>query len=504
MGYLVSHKRSKLFNEFSEDNQKKYFNLTQKKYIHHVDTFYYSIFIKGDYKDDKKEVSRNSISFRVDELINFLKIAKEDLAEYDGSRWFDYEKSLLLTKKNFSIYNNCISKDGFYDIFISNYLPNNSTPRIVVQLRSIGLWSIGEYELIKESYLVVKEFLSEYGLEIHKTQENRIDFCYHTNCLQNPEKFYDDDCLKNNCFTNLKIFQKVGKKNGKELEIDYLSFGRRQSNNIFFRSYNKVREVIEENYKDFFLELWYNSGMINYYDFYVYTYAYKKHSFSQIYVGMMEFYLEFGIDPNVKKYLNNLKSRKYTIEELKQYIIKICPIPTLVINIEFQTMRKFYYTFRSALDHLPIIHECEEKQLLRLYQLLDCRKEFLNYLTDTTISFRNANMEYLDFWQRLRNVKFDKIYNGTLSRDYSTKINRDIIVSKIKNLMATLSLYDNNFDTDINEDMSNLICVLNDNDFKINDDGTCSIIDNEYIEKKEKIKKALKSKLQLSRPSINI
>ncbi|NFL40093.1 hypothetical protein [Clostridium botulinum] len=503
MGYLKNHKNSNIFKEFNIEQQEKYFYLTEKKYMPHVDTFYYSIFIKGDTVNSSQ---KDNISFPqgIYKMLDFLQFAKSEISDTDKSIWFDYDKDLLIYKKRFSIYDYCISKQGFYDIFITKSLPNDSTPRIVIQLRSIGLWGLGEYELIKETYNVVKDFLQEYNLEIIKVQENRIDFCYHTNSLQSPKKFYDDKCLADNCRTNMGIFNKVGRKIQKKLEFEYLSFGSRRSNCIFFRSYNKAREVVEENYKDFFLELWYNAKIINFYDFYVYSYAYKKKSYYQIYEGMAQFYLEFGNDEDFKLMLKFLLERKHTLEEVKNLILLKCPLPTQVVNIEFQTMRKFYLSVTDIFK-LPIFNECEFN-LLRLFQILDNRKYFLDYLTDVTISFRKSDSdEYMDFWNRLRNCKFKQNFDMKLKRDYSKNINRDIIISKIKSNLATLSLYDEKWDTDINDDMSYLLCILNDNDMRVDSlDGTIFYEDYQYKNIKEKKKKALKSLLNKpKRPSQN-
>jgi len=521
MGYLRSTQRSKLYNEFTEDYQEKYFSLSDKKFIPHVDTLYYSIFIKGDMANSKNE--EESVPGGVLELIDFLQYSKTKFEEEDlkfqKEFWYDYDKSILFTSNRFSLYEYCISKKGYYDIFISSYLPNDLTPRIVIQLRSIGLWGIGEYELVSESFEVVKNLLSDYGLEIEKTQENRIDFCYHTNILQSPENVYSDNSLSNNLHTTFSIYNKVGRKHGRNLTVEYLSLGQRSSNNIFFRSYNKVREVIEENYKEFFLELWFNSKVINYYDFYVYSYAFKKKNYGQIYWGMLEFYLEFGLDPKVREDFLYIKEhpKDYPVEELKKILLEICPKPTLVINIEFQCMRKFFYSFNKALElSKPAIeNECKYIELLRVFQILDNRKLFLEYLTENTVSFKkdlsekhliaigkiNKENVYQDFWKRLRATKLQLSFNGTIRRDYTSNINKELIMSRIKSSIATLSLYNDDWDTDLNNDLANFICILNDNDMALGRDG---IIDIEYEKLKDKKKKALKSILECkSRPSNN-
>jgi len=524
LGYILSTQRSKLYNEFSKDNQEKYFSLTDKKFIPHVDTLYYSVFIKGDVAESKNEES--FVPAGVLEFLEFLKCVKskfdEEELKYQKEFWLSYEKSILFTSSRFSLYEYCISKKGYYDIFIGSYLPNDATPRIVIQLRSIGLWGIGEYSLVSESFEFLRGLLGGYGLEIEKAQENRVDFCYHTNILQSPEVVYSDTSLANNLHTTFSIYNKVGRKHGRNLTVEYLSLGQRSSNNIFFRSYNKVREVIEENYKEFFLELWFNSKLINFYDFYVYSYAFKKKNYGQIYWGMLEFYLEFGCDPKVKEDFQYIKEhpKDYPVEELKKILLKICPKPTMVINIEFQCMRKFFYTFNKALDLCKpaIENECKYIELLRVFQILDNRKIFLEYLTKYTVAFKkdlsdkhlkdiekiNEENVYQDFWKRLRATKLQLCFNGTIRRDYSSNMNKEIIVSRIKSSLATLSLYNDDWDTDINHDLSNLICIFNDNDMKLNDDGTCSIIDTEYEKFKTKKKKALKSYLSNSRLSDKI
>lgn len=521
MGFLRSTQRSKLYNEFTKEYQEKYFSLSDKKFIPHVDTLYYSVFIKGDMANSKNET--DFIPEGVLELIDFLKYAKskfeDEELKFQKEFWYDFKKSLLFTSGRFSIYDYCISKKGYYDIFISNYLPNEFTPRILIQLRSIGLWGIGEYDLVVESFEVVKELLSDYGLEIDRAQENRIDFCYHTNILQSPEVVYSDNSLSNNLHTTFTIYSKVGRKRGKTLTVEYLSLGQRSSNNIFFRSYNKVREVIEENYKEFFLELWFNSKLINYYDFYVYSYAFKKKKYDQIYWGILEFYLEFGIDPKVKKDFQYIKEhpKDYTADELKVIVLAVCPKPTLVINIEFQCMRKFFYSFNKALElqEPPINNECKYEELLRIFIILDNRKLFLDYLTKYTVCFKkdlsdkdlkeiekvNKENVYQDFWKRLRSTKLQLCFNGKFRREYVTNINKDLLISKIKSNLATLSIYNDDWNTDINNDLSNLMCIFNDNDMKVNEDGTCSIIDDDYDRIKQKNLKALKSKLSNSKSS---
>ena len=48
MGVLMSVQRTQIYKEFNEEDRKKYFNLSKSKVIHHIDTLYYSIYLKDD------------------------------------------------------------------------------------------------------------------------------------------------------------------------------------------------------------------------------------------------------------------------------------------------------------------------------------------------------------------------------------------------------------------------------------------------------------------------
>lgn len=496
----VDIKRCNSFNEFTKDEQELYFSHTRSSYIPHIDTFYYSCFLKGDDKDNPSE-----------NIVNFIKFLKEAKCEVDNAKddiWLDFDKDVLFKRGRYKIYDFKLGKNQFFDIFVCSSLPNNSTPRVHIQLRSIGLWGVGEYDLINESYDYISSLLSDYDIEIIRTKENRVDYCYHTNSIQSPFKFYSDNNLKKHLRSTLSIYQKVGDIFPGEITIDYLSLGQRGSNNIFFRSYNKVQEVVKENYKGFFIDLWYNMGLISFYDREVYTYAYDKKSYKAIWFGMLEFYIKYGKNKMRVDYFIKLRDDpNTTYDDVKKLLEGFLPNPTLVINIEFQTMRKFYYYADDIIDSLPICSELDKPQLLRLYQILDNRKIFLDYLTSTTVSFVKDNkvsskdIVYQDFWKRLRSLKLDKIVNMNFSRSYDKNLNYDILVSKLKSTLASLSLYKGFDNTDINDDMSLLFSILNDNDMVQLEDGTFRVVDNDYINKKEKRKKALKSYLNFSSPS---
>lgn len=498
MGFLKEVKNSDIFDEFNIEEQKRFFSIAKDKFLPSVDNIYYSVFLKDDNKD-------NTLPGVSDLLEKLIEIKKVVLDTNKPQHWFSEDDDLLLKRSRYSIYDFCLGINGYFDIFITSNLLNNNTARIVVQIRASGLWKEGEYNILQKSYDVLKSVLDIYSLDIDEIKENRIDYCYHTNSIQNPLKYFSDKNLEENCYSSMTVYNKVGRKRGKKLSIEYLSLGNRKSNNVFFRTYNKVNEVIEKNYKDFFLDIWEKEKLISFYDKYVYQYAYCERSVSSIVKGKINFYLEYGKD-EVKKetFRNYLKDKKCNYEFLNKKINGVLPPVTLIMNIEYQTMRKFYYYADSEILTFNFIDRNNDK-LSKLYKILDNRKIFLNYLTSNVVSFRKKDFDakeldekkiYKNFWYRLRKVKLFSLAEKDYLRDYSHNLNLRLAERKLKSSIASLNLLNGNVDTTVNEDYSLLLNYVNDNTSVDYETGELYFDDTEYMEIKEKKKKAYKSILK--------
>lgn len=513
-GFLirVDIKRTKLFNEFNSQLQEEYFFTKNHSYLHNIDTFYYSAFILGDCEENKAVL----------EFLSKLKYFKDLVLKDKEDKYYFEDLQLKFTRKHFSIYEYCLSVAGYFDIFISSYLPNINTPRIVVQLRSIGLWLDGTENLIYKSFNILCRVLDEFHLVVQRTQENRIDFCYHTNSIQNMYKYFNDDLLSNNCKTSFDIYSKCGRKHKSTLSIEYLSFGNRSSNNLFVRIYNKTREVIELGYKSFFIDYWYKVGLISKYDKFIYEYAYDKGTFNSLEWGKIEFYLKFGSDVHLKKELELLKQDYSTnLEFVRKYLKGKLPEVTFITNIEFQTMRKFYKSSDKLINTFK--HSSKIAQLDRLFRIIDNRKLFLNYLTSSTLCFvvddyKSKKLEgesiYLDWWRRLRALKLSCVTATEYTREYSKKLDFNRLQARLKGTIASMSLYiDCDTNTNFDEDLSSVICSFNDNDFerhklRIIQEDTGEILnsflnneDYDYMRIKENKKKSLKSLIKKAKDS---
>jgi len=469
MSYLNNVIRSKIFNDFSKSEQQKYFSIKAKKTIHGIDTLYFSVSLDNDLKDLKDE---NIINFI--KVLNELKNSyEEDLIEFDST--FD----LYYKNANFGFYKHCLSKNHMFDIFIADKIINDETdtPRLIVQIRSNMLWSFGERYSINYIYKCLVKILGDFNITIKNIKENRIDYCFHTNYLQDTDKYFSDDYIRDYLDTSFKIGSKVFRKDKKSLKVDYLSLGNRKSNNLFFRTYNKTKEVVELGYKDFFLDIWLSNNLISLYDYHVLTFAYQNNSYNKIYEGMLRFYIDYGHNIEFKETCKKILSDvNLTLDKLRKFAILYFPRVTLIQNFEFQTMRKFYFSGNDIIDFLPISEECEPK-LLRLFQILDNRKIFLDYLLNKAVVFRKldldvntemlSNKEYVaDFWYRIQNLKLDKTLEMHYKRQYNNNNNKVLMLNKIKSCLATYSLYNQNDDTNIITDMCNLLNDLNDNDIE--------------------------------------
>jgi len=380
-----------------------------------------------------------------------------------------------------------------FDIFIASYLPNKHTPRIVIQLRSLGLWTDGVKEMINSSCMALKYFLDDYGVKIIELKENRIDYAYHTNMIQNITKYFSDDNLLKSLKTSLTIYHKVGSI-GRKIEIDYLSLGNRKSNNVFFRAYNKTREVVEKNYKGLFIEIWYKNKLISNYDKFVLEYAYHHGTYNGLILGRCEWYLQFGKDEKLKKtitkLINTCNINSDNISHIADVIKGILPEVTQIINIEFQTKRKFYMTCASCLES----YNCsvlKSSLYYRMFLILDNRKSILDYLTSQCVAFKTGD-EFSSWWSRIRSLRLDNYTPDSLFyRQYIRNLDLDKLTKRTVSAIASNSIYSNGCnDNGFSADFSDLICTLNDNDVSavLVDSNTGSLLDLDY-NKYDKIKR---------------
>ena len=459
--------RYSVLSEFSPEERKYWFFLKDKAVLPHIDTLYYSVSIAGDTNDNP--------SSGLKELISELSRLKKRKMTSPAETVLFCDLEVMPT--GFSIYEFQLRLNETFDIFIGRYLPNESTPRVVVQLRSRSLVLDGVSGAILKSFDMVRVLFDSFGLEVGEVRENRIDYAYHTNLIQNPYRFFADDRLLQHLRTNFGIGQKVFRF-GKDIRLDYFAMGQKKSNSIFFRCYNKSQEVVEKNYKPFFIDRWLENGLISRYDAEVYRTAYELRSYrtGQL-VGRMQWYIEHGRNEDLKARLAKDLETAFVNSDnndfLERELAAVLPPVTLIMNVEFQTKRRFYASvgeqFLSGMDY----HYDGDPKLEKLMKLVSLTPEFLDYLTGEAVCFvtdrNDKDCLMCDWWRRIHTCRIPFTDKGTLElwREYDRKTDlrrsRSLLLSDIAryNIIARQSLDPHSFA----EDMSDALCALNDNDF---------------------------------------
>lgn len=492
-------KRSDVFGEFTEYEQNSYFDLKDKKYLADLDNFYFNLYLD-------EETCKEEIEYfikKLDKLKEAFDIKSENKIDFYDFDFYPFR---------YKCYDYRLQVPECFDVLIAKTLPNEATPRIQIQLRSRFLWIDGCKKCIKNSYEKVASMLGEFNINVMRVMENRVDYAYHNNLIQNPEKFFDRPKLKKHCKTNARIYNLVGNPQN-DFSLDYCSLGSRSSKSVFFRVYNKTREVVEMNYKSFFIEKWYKEGLISYYDKWVLDYAFMLKSYDVgVLIGQIQFYIQFGKDKNRKKELEELVKKYYAdninsakirrnvkkqtektvtykkknkaenpisdenISYIRKSISNILPPVTVITNIEFETHRDFYRSFDKSLEALRTDYD---DILARVYQIYGCRKSFVNYLTSygNTVAFVKDNKVskkefsddmYLDFWKRLRGTNLNTKYQPDLLRAYERQADVKKALRKVCSDIAVLSIHKNglNDNFDVLEDFSDALSLLNDNDMR--------------------------------------
>ncbi len=454
MSIRIDIKRTDFYNELSEVQQRQYFDAKDKNFLPSVDNIYYSLMLSEDCKD-------NTLLKPLMRQLDFL---KSEAMEYHQPQ--DYSEGLQLDLKSFKMYKYCLTCPDLYDIFILGQFMSDVTPRIVVQIRAYGLWIYGVDKMLADSYNHVLSIFNPYGCTIESCRENRIDYCYHTNAVMNPEKIFSDRSINKHMYTTKERWTQVGRIEHEEGQIflrkDYFALGNRNTNDVFIRFYNKALEVIEQGYKGFFFEIWLQNGLISFYDRYCFEKAFLERNFDYVHKAKLQFYVEYGTDKRVKREFElALVDKNTTLREFKRLAILYMPEVTTVMNIEFETKRRFYYFSDAFIDGVLATAPSRDsvpEVLKRLYKILDNRAVFLKYLTKNTVSFNSA------WWERLRSTKLSGLdINEELVRDYTNKLDYELVKKRFINTVATNAVYNENLESDFLTDISDALSNLNDN-----------------------------------------
>ena len=482
-GEIVIDKRImnvQIAKELPDDKLTFWFDFKQQKFLHNVDTFYYSVKFVNDFVSDT--VDENVKAFR-----KYFEQKKAALnSQYNESitlHFPEIEQPLNLRPFSFAgFYTICLECPDFFDLFIAPSVPHGSdggeslTSEWVVQIRSYALWMYGLNGAFEKSYQIIKGLVEHFHLDIYSVQENRVDYCWHSNYLAEPEKFFTPEKFyKMRCDKFKGATFHTAKVGTQDFEIDYVAAGKR-SDKVFLRIYLKTKEVVEKGYKPWFFKVWLFHGLINRYDLYVYEECFLKRSWQHRYMARLQFYLEHGADESKKEVIRQLLDNKITMSE--DSIIKLAdsltPKVNLIMNVEYQTTRKHSKSY----DLLPFKDNSSKGECKRIYDYFDNRKLIVDYLTHDVFRLvepegdsNKSRRELVGFWKALRRMKkIDMLIPPEeikLTRTYNRNLNAQFIKKRIVKSAVTHGIYTKGINNDNPmTDVLDALCILNDNDIQ--------------------------------------
>lgn len=474
-------KNNLLYEELDDGKRFELFDLKQKKFLHNIDTFYYSVKLANDFTRDSEDSSCLALREYFQNSVHIKNNYGDDTVPFTIP---NMDCPLNLRPFHFAGYYDIdLECPEFFDIFIARTVPpasnedNNSvTPEIIVQLRSYLLWQYGATKSFEYSYQVVEAFCSYFNLTIAEVKENRVDYCWHSNYLQNPEKFFRiDNFVKMQVSRFRRVRYDYQFKPNDEYEGDYVALGKR-SDKCFVRIYLKSKEVVEQGYKPWFFKEWVLNGMISRYDYAIYEECFKKQDWKYLNMARLLFYLEHGKNDVHKQKIKNIKDGILTISDdfLQDFADLLTPRCTLVMNVEYQTTRRMTksYELRAWKD------TSDKGAARRIYEYLENRPIITEYLTraslrliDRTTDSNKSRCDYCPFWKALRSCRFLDVKKAPkdlkLIRNYTRNMNKQLVKKRMLNAAVTYSLYENGINENtILDDAAQVLLSLNDNDIE--------------------------------------
>lgn len=473
----VSRTSNLIMQEMPKKDLNYWFDFKKSKFLHNIDTFYYSVKFRNDFTDGSSDSAVKTFRRVMGEKQRFLK-------NHPNVSFLDF--TLLgdtLLFRNFYyayFYTMVFSLPDHFDLLFAPVVPSSAggdasvTCECIVQLRSYMLWTYGSVKAFERSYAYVCALADLFGFTIDFCQENRIDYCFHSNYLSNPERFFSMDSFHRMRVDRFRDAQfHTSKVGADDFEVDYVAMGKR-SDKIFIRIYLKSKEVVEMGYKPWFFYIWMLNGLISRYDLFCYELALKEKKWKFLDKARLQFYFEHGADDAMKARCAVILSGEENPSEdaLRRLADQLTPKINLVMNVEYQTMRrhtKSYTLFR--------VRDYEKYgEAARIYQYFDNRKPIVDYLThyvfrmvDPNGSGEKKKRDYCGFWKALRSTKLidHKLKERELKliRSYTRKLNADMVKRRAINSITTLSLYRKGLNEDsILQDITDAVCELNDND----------------------------------------
>ena len=476
--------KSVLFQEMNEDNRSYWFECKTKKFLHNIDTFYYSVKLQEDFTVESQD--KNVLAFRrAVERLQLQQAKKQFTGKVMQLFVPGIGDYLNLSNLKFGkYYNFCLELPDMFDIIMATMVPGNEdeisvTSEIIVQIRSEMLWLHGVTDAFEKSYEWVRALCDMYHLTIQEVKENRTDFCWHSNYLEDPSRFFTKENMDAMRCTRLgkRTMYIYNDRGSSDSDFSYYSRGER-GGKTFLRIYNKTMEVVQQGYKAFFLKTWLFHGLINRYDFDIYERAYLKQSWDYVTIARLNFYVQHGTNELYRNECMKLikqheESGSYT-DAMIALADQLTPPVNMIINVEYQLTRKASKSYKI----LPIKDNTGTGEAKRIYDFLDNHRLIVDYLTDSVFRMvektgdsNKSRRPNCGFWIALRRTKLvdaAPVPNGLkMQRIYKRQLSAEKMKKAVIHKVVTYGLYMKGLNNDSPvSDAMEAILRLNDNDIK--------------------------------------
>lgn len=467
-----SNKSSYLYSELDYEKQLRLFDFTKSKFLHNIDSFYYSIRVDSNftYCDRAKKFKMYLESYRKKSYEKVSNVVMFQESEFQENVNFPCSTTFQCAGIGTKVYPYDFHVTDKYFVFIVAGQPNDLTPQVHVQIRSQWLWLVGEHRALKESLAEIEKILHHFEMNIVDVRENRIDYAYHTNYIQDPINFFKEENLNAMAVQRMPRYSLEGTLVGEwGVERDYMTFGRKKSNNLFIRCYDKTKEVVQMGYKQFFLQIWKMEGLISYFDFYCYEKAFLVKNWNYVDIARLEFYLRYGENEDYKNQIRSLLGAKnYDYEEIIKLADFLVGKVTKILNFEIETKRKFYYSFEKSISSLPLRTVNVPDYARNIYRVIDNKQSFHDYITlrnddgkgiirfinlkaknkDGVLlrkfpSIRKKDYPTADWWRRLQSCDMKNKYDDDsiyMFREYQKNVDFMMMKKKHINQLANISV----------------------------------------------------------------
>ena len=261
-------------------------------------------------------------------------------------------------------------------------------------------------------------------------------------------------------------------------ENDYIALGKR-GDKVFTRMYLKTKEVVEQAYKPWFINIWFYNELISRYDKYVLENCFDFKNWKIRDIIRLQFYYDYGSNEQYKQQCyaameSYFRKGSCNWDYIGKLADKLTPKITTIMNIEFQVMRKMSKSFclidlhpSHKVDHRINMY-LENHELITDYLLTSVLR-----LVDRSTALKKSDCQDTAFWQSIKRTKMIDVRKknkniAPLHRDYSREHNIELMKNSFVNKAVTLSIYAHglDYDKDIQETVADSLCLLNDNDVK--------------------------------------